>query len=193
MMFHSCSMCIHVSVIYYLSYIISPVLFDLFFFFFCFFFLMIRRPPRSTRTYTLFPYTTLCRSTLFHRRFAVAPAVTLRKQRDLVGRKAEGLGDVAHRALAAVADHGGGQRGARASVLVVDVLDDLFAALVLEVDVDVGRLVARLRQEARQQQAAFGGIHRGDAEREADRGVGGRAAALAEDLLLDRKSTRLNS
>src|SRR3546814_13376157 len=23
---------------------------------------MIRRPPRSTRTYTLFPYTTLCRS-----------------------------------------------------------------------------------------------------------------------------------
>src|SRR3546814_8592121 len=27
-----------------------------------FFFLMIRRPPRSTRTYTLFPYTTLCRS-----------------------------------------------------------------------------------------------------------------------------------
>src|SRR3546814_18440719 len=26
------------------------------------FFLMIRLPPRSTRTYTLFPYTTLCRS-----------------------------------------------------------------------------------------------------------------------------------
>src|SRR3546814_2596911 len=28
------------------------------------FFLMIRRPPRSTRTDTLFPYTTLCRSRL---------------------------------------------------------------------------------------------------------------------------------
>src|SRR3546814_17449066 len=27
-----------------------------------FFFLMIRRPPRSTRTYTLLPYTTLFRS-----------------------------------------------------------------------------------------------------------------------------------
>src|SRR3546814_5329580 len=26
------------------------------------FFLMLRRPPRSTRTDTLFPYTTLCRS-----------------------------------------------------------------------------------------------------------------------------------
>src|SRR3546814_17271400 len=30
----------------------------------CFFFLMIRRPPRSTRTDTLFPYTTLFRSNL---------------------------------------------------------------------------------------------------------------------------------
>src|SRR3546814_4438893 len=31
-----------------------------------FFFLMIRRPPRSTRTDTLFPYTTLFRSRLRH-------------------------------------------------------------------------------------------------------------------------------
>src|SRR3546814_11903794 len=30
----------------------------------CFFFLIIRRPPRSTRTDTLFPYTTLFRSRL---------------------------------------------------------------------------------------------------------------------------------
>src|SRR3546814_4284943 len=33
-----------------------------------FFFLMIRRPPRSTRTDTLFPYTTLFRSSLGFRR-----------------------------------------------------------------------------------------------------------------------------
>src|SRR3546814_16295179 len=37
------------------------ILYDLNFFI-CFFFLMIRRPPRSTRTDTLFPYTTLFRS-----------------------------------------------------------------------------------------------------------------------------------
>src|SRR3546814_1286897 len=37
----------------------------------CFFFLMIRRPPRSTRTDTLFPYTTLFRSTT-RRRLALA-------------------------------------------------------------------------------------------------------------------------
>src|SRR3546814_16632873 len=35
---------------------------SLVFFFFGFFFLMIRRPPRSTRTATLFPYTTPFRS-----------------------------------------------------------------------------------------------------------------------------------
>src|SRR3546814_13422446 len=37
-------------------------------FFVLFFFLMIRRPPRSTRTDTLFPYTTLFRS-----RFVTTP------------------------------------------------------------------------------------------------------------------------
>src|SRR3546814_16585337 len=38
-----------------------------------FFFLMIRRPPRSTRTDTLFPYTTLFRSTGVEHRIAVLP------------------------------------------------------------------------------------------------------------------------
>src|SRR3546814_5779395 len=38
-----------------------------------FFFLMIRRPPRSTRTDTLFPYTTLFRSS--HRHGRDAPAL----------------------------------------------------------------------------------------------------------------------
>src|SRR3546814_9369929 len=37
----------------------------------CFFFVMLRRPPKSTRTDTLFPYTTLFRSELLgHRRAA---------------------------------------------------------------------------------------------------------------------------
>src|SRR3546814_20031462 len=39
----------------------------LLFFLFVFFFLMIRRPPRSTRTDTLFPYTTLFRSQAMRR------------------------------------------------------------------------------------------------------------------------------
>src|SRR3546814_994086 len=44
-----------------------------------FFFLMIRRPPGSTRTYTLFPYTTLFRS--------AAPATSL----DIFNAAVEGL------------------------------------------------------------------------------------------------------
>src|SRR3546814_1521729 len=47
-----------------------------------FFFLMIRRPPRSTRTDTLFPYTTLFRSSLAEigrRRQGGRPAATGRR------------------------------------------------------------------------------------------------------------------
>src|SRR3546814_7710760 len=40
-----------------------------------FFFLMIRRPPRSTRTDTLFPYTTLFRSVADQRHRRLAPIV----------------------------------------------------------------------------------------------------------------------
>src|SRR3546814_7441151 len=48
-----------------LSFVISLMIrvhSSVYFFFLFFFFLMIRRPPRSTRTDTLFPYTTLFRS-----------------------------------------------------------------------------------------------------------------------------------
>src|SRR3546814_7291289 len=42
-----------------------------------FFFLMIRRPPRSTRTDTLFPYTTLFRSLATCRPNASSPALAI--------------------------------------------------------------------------------------------------------------------
>src|SRR3546814_19397340 len=55
--------CMYVSLIdvyWYYMLVLSYVGLCLYYFFF--FFLMIRRPPRSTRTDTLFPYTTLFRS-----------------------------------------------------------------------------------------------------------------------------------
>src|SRR5262249_39753402 len=61
---------------------------------------------------------------------------------DLIERKAEGFAYFAQCALAAVRDDFGDHRGAIASVHLVDGLDPLFAPLVLEVDVDVGRLAA---------------------------------------------------
>src|SRR3546814_16866577 len=48
---------------------------------------MIRRPPRTTRTDTLFPYTTLCRSSIF------PPGTGLSDQfSDIVGRTSVKLG-----------------------------------------------------------------------------------------------------
>src|SRR3546814_9497941 len=57
---------------------------------------MIRRPPRSTRTDTLFPYTTLFRSVGFKRFSSVAVGVghRIKQCRDhIVGTAALGLGD----------------------------------------------------------------------------------------------------
>ena len=67
---------------------------------------------------------------------------------------------------------------------VIDILDDLLAPLVLEIDVDIGRLVARVRNEALEKEVGAGGIDLGDAERIADGGIGGRAAPLMQDFLL---------
>src|SRR3546814_17145588 len=71
-----------------------------------FFFLMIRRPPRSTRTDTLFPYTTLFRSAL--------PGRVPRRKRGAVplARRRPQLRLAAPRALplAAVAYRGGARR-----------------------------------------------------------------------------------
>src|SRR3546814_2409886 len=62
-----------------------------------FFFLMIRRPPRSTRTDTLFPYTTLFRSA----GLAGRPAAAGRRPPGLpLGRVAAALGDVRAGAVA---------------------------------------------------------------------------------------------
>src|SRR3546814_11119447 len=47
-----------------MCFVFSYITYCLIVLFVCIFFLMIRRPPRSTRTDTLFPYTTLFRSML---------------------------------------------------------------------------------------------------------------------------------
>ena len=99
-------------------------------------------------------------------------------------RQAHGLADLAHGAAAAIGDDGGGEAGAVPAVALVDVLDDLLAALMLEIDVDVGRLLAFLGDEALEEKVDGVGIDVGDAEAVADRGIGSRAAALAEDRLV---------
>ncbi len=101
---------------------------------------------------------------------------------------ADGLAHVAQGAACAVADDDGRNGCALAAVLFVDVLDDLFAPLVLEVDIDVGRLVAMPAQEALEQQVAFFRVDRGNAQAVADDRVGRGTAPLAKDVLRARKA-----
>ena len=68
--------------------------------------------------------------------------------------QAHRLADFADRAARPVMDDGGGDAGAVAAVFGVDVLDHFLAPLMLEIDVDVGRLLALLGNEALEQQVA---------------------------------------
>ncbi len=79
---------------------------------------------------------------------AVEPLSGFGHRVDAVQVDAQRAAHVAQRAARPVADDHAGQRRAVPAVLAVDVLDDLLAALVLEIDVDVRRLVALGADEA---------------------------------------------
>ncbi len=100
--------------------------------------------------------------------------------------QAQRLAHVADRRTRAIADLGGADGGAVAAVTFIDVLDHLLAPLVLEVDVDVGRLAPLLRKEALEQHVLLGRVDRGDAQAEAHHRIGRRAAPLTEDALAAR-------
>ena len=68
-----------------------------------------------------------------------------------------------------------------AAIGVIDPLQHGLAALMLEVDIDVGRLAPFLGDEALEQEIMLDWIDRGDAEHVADRGVSGRPAPLTQN------------
>src|SRR5215203_1606097 len=89
----------------------------------------------------------------------------------------ERLADIAHGGARAIANDVADHRGVIAAVDVVDVLDDLFATLVLDVEIDVGRLGAFAREETLEEETHAHRVDRGDAEAEADGAVRSGAAA----------------
>ena len=111
-----------------------------------------------------------------------------RQRRDDVFRQSESLADVAQRRAAAIGDDARGKAGAGATVARINILHHLFAPLVLEIDIDVGRLLALDGDEALEQKLVARRIDLGDAEAEAERGIGGRTAPLTEDSLGARKT-----
>ena len=125
---------------------------------------------------------------LVQRGFLVPPRKQLRQAIDLWNRKPERLAEVAHRAAWPVADHRCRERRTLASIFPVHILDHFLAPLVLEIDVDVGRLVALLRDEALEQHRHPSRVHLGDPERIADCRVRGRSPALAQDLARAREA-----
>ena len=96
--------------------------------------------------------------------------------------QAEHLAHFADRAAGAEAADHRGQRGMIPAIGFVDPLDHFLAPLMLEIDVDVGRFAALLRDEAFEEELVLDRIDRGDAEDEADDRIGRRAAPLAQDL-----------
>src|SRR4029077_1120253 len=79
----------------------------------------------------------------------------------------------------------GGHSCAALAVTLVDVLDDTLALITgRQVDIDVGPLAALFGEKALEEQFHADGVDGGDAERIANSAVGGRSAALREDVLL---------
>ena len=116
----------------------------------------------------------------FHPVLRPAPDLGGERAGDVFG-EAHYLAHFAHGAAGAVAHNCGAERGAVAAVMRVDPLDNVFTPLVLEIDIDIRRLMALGGNEALEQQGGFHRVDGGDAEHEADSGIGGRAAPLAED------------
>ena len=69
----------------------------------------------------------------------------------------------------------------------VDILDDFLAAAGLDVDINIGRAIAVRGEKALEKQLRGDGLCIGNAQRKAHRGVGGRAAALAQNILAAAK------
>jgi hypothetical protein len=84
-------------------------------------------------------------------------------------------------AARAVSDDSGGDAGPLTAIALIDVLDDLFAALMLKIDIDIGRLLALRGDEAGKQKVMLGRVNSGDAKHVADGGVGRRPTPLAQN------------
>src|SRR5690606_34686750 len=119
----------------------------------------------------------------------VAPApAAIGQGIDLVRRQAERFGHVSYGAGCVVAADHGSKRRALTAIAAEDVLNDFFAAFVLEVDVDVRRLIALARQKPLEQQPGTGAgrVQFGDAEGKTHGGVCRRTAALTQNALFSR-------
>ena len=114
---------------------------------------------------------------------AIPPLQVARHTAELVFGQPQRPAHVANGTAGTVGDHGGRQRRPFPAVPGVDVLDHLLTPLVLEVHVNVRRLVTLAGHEAFKKQRHARGIHLGDAEAVTHHGIGRRPTTLAENAL----------
>ena len=99
--------------------------------------------------------------------------------------EAQRLADFARGGAAAIGDDVGGHGRAQLAEALVDVLDGVLALVAAgQVDIDIGPLAALFGEEALEEQVHADGVDGGDFERVADGAVGGRAAALRQNVVL---------
>ena len=104
-----------------------------------------------------------------------------RQGADRILGQAESLAHLAKGGTGAIGDDGGGDGGIVAAVMIENILDHLLAPLMLEIDVDIGRLAPVGRDEALEEKAGSLRGDFGDADDIADERIGRRAAPLAQN------------
>ena len=80
-------------------------------------------------------------------------------------------------------DHRRGYPRTISTIFLVDMLDDLFASFMLEIDVNIRRLLTLCGDEPFKEEIMFRWIDRRDPEDKADSGIGCGASALTQDAL----------
>src|SRR5690606_16596378 len=89
--------------------------------------------------------------------------------------------DITNRRTRAVRGNHGRHPGAVTAVFFIDVLQYFLAPLMLEININIRRLISLAANEPLEQHITAIGIDRGDAKHIADGRVGRRTAALAEN------------
>ena len=128
---------------------------------------------------------------LWRKALPVPPADIARERARYVSRKPERLADIANGAAAAIGNDGRGKPRPVAAIARVNILDDLLAPLMLEIDIDVGRLLALGGHEPLEEKIDACRVNGGDIEHIAHRAIRGRAAPLMENAAVLGKAGKV--
>ena len=121
---------------------------------------------------------------------AAAPVQRQKRTGDIAGQPHR-FGDLAHSRTATIGDHRCRDAGAFTPVFLVNILDDFFAPLMFEININIGRLIALGRNKTFKQQIQSAGVDSRDAEAIAHGRISRRAAPLTQNALTAGKLNQI--